>query len=47
MRAAIPLFGEPGPLAEVRHPFVLLAGVIDDGREARAWVARRLAEALH
>jgi acetyl esterase len=29
------------------HPFVLLAGVIDDGREARAWVARRLAEALH
>jgi len=33
----------PGQL----HPFVLLAGVIDDGREARAWLARRLGEALH
>jgi acetyl esterase len=29
------------------HPFVLLAGVIEDGREARAWLARRLGEALH
>jgi acetyl esterase len=28
------------------HPFFLLAGVIDDGREARAWVAHRLAAAL-
>ena len=33
----------PGQL----HPFVLLAGIIDDGREARAWLARRLGEALH
>jgi acetyl esterase len=32
----------PGQL----HPFVLLAGVIDDGREARSWVAQRLGEAL-
>jgi acetyl esterase len=32
----------PGQL----HPFVLLAGVIDDGREARAWVAQRLGAAL-
>jgi acetyl esterase len=29
------------------HPFVLLAGVIEDGREAREWLARRLGEALH
>jgi acetyl esterase len=28
------------------HPFVLLAGVIDAGREARAFLARRLAESL-
>jgi acetyl esterase len=28
------------------HPFVLLAGVIDAGREARTWLARRLAAAL-
>jgi acetyl esterase len=28
------------------HPFVLLAGVIDDGREARAWIAQRLGAAL-
>lgn len=28
------------------HPFVLLAGVIDDGRDARAFVARRLSESL-
>ena len=33
----------PGQL----HGFVLLAGMIDDGREARAWLARRLGEALH
>jgi acetyl esterase len=33
----------PGQL----HPFVLLAGIIDAGREARAWLARRLGEALH
>jgi acetyl esterase len=28
------------------HPFVQLAGVIDDGREARAWIAQRLGAAL-
>ena len=28
------------------HPFVLLAGVIDDGRDARAFVAQRLGAAL-
>jgi acetyl esterase len=28
------------------HPFVGLAGVIDDGREARAWIAQRLGAAL-
>jgi acetyl esterase len=28
------------------HPFVLLAGVIDDGRDARAFVAQRLGQAL-
>jgi acetyl esterase len=28
------------------HPFFLLAGLIDDGREARTWVAHRLAGAL-
>jgi acetyl esterase len=28
------------------HPFVLLAGMIDAGREARAFLARRLGEAL-
>ena len=32
----------PGQL----HPFVLLAGVIDDGREARGWIAQRLRAAL-
>jgi len=32
----------PGQL----HPFVLLAGVIDDGGEARAWIAQRLGAAL-
>jgi acetyl esterase len=32
----------PGQL----HPFVLLAGVIDDGRDARAFVAERLGQAL-
>jgi acetyl esterase len=28
------------------HPFVLLAGIIDDGRDARAWIAQRLGAAL-
>jgi acetyl esterase len=28
------------------HPFVLLAGVIDAGREARSWLAQRLGAAL-
>ena len=32
----------PGQL----HPFVLLSGVIDDGRDARAFVAQRLGAAL-
>jgi acetyl esterase len=32
----------PGQL----HPFVLLAGIIDAGREARAFVAQRLGQAL-
>ena len=32
----------PGQL----HPFVLVAGLIDDGREARAWIAQRLGAAL-
>jgi acetyl esterase len=28
------------------HPFVLLAGIIDDGRDARTWIAQRLGAAL-
>jgi acetyl esterase len=40
---AVELREYPGQL----HPFFMLAGVIDDGADARAWVARRLGEALH
>jgi acetyl esterase/lipase len=28
------------------HPFVLLAGIVDDARDARAWIAQRLGAAL-
>ncbi len=43
---------ESGVKAEVRryagqvHPFIVFASLVDDARDARAWVARRLREAL-
>ena len=40
---AVELRDYPGQL----HPFFGLAGVIDDAADARAWLARRLGEALH
>jgi acetyl esterase len=43
-RAGVPV--ELRDLPGQVHPFVLLAGVMDDGREMRSWLARRLGAAL-